>query len=224
MPKFLSLDTATEACSCALYLDGEIHHAFELIPRQHADRILPMADKLLADAGMTPRQLDAIVFGQGPGSFTGLRIACGVTQGIAFAADLPVIPVSTLATLAQMAYQTQQSTQVLAALDARMQEVYWGAFQLSEGIMQGVTPEQVSAPESVLLPTTEVAWYGIGSGWDSYSDSLQQRCHSGFSGYSPKQYPDAAAMVPLALAAWQRGVLVSAAHALPVYLRNEVVG
>ena len=140
--KLLTLDTSTDACSCALSVDGEIGEQSVIAPRQHTTLILPMIDQLLAEAGLKPTQLDGIAFGRGPGSFTGLRIACGITQGIAFAADIPVVPISCLATLAQGAYLEQGIEKVLASIDARMNEVYFANYFLNqEKIMQLVDEE-----------------------------------------------------------------------------------
>ena len=143
--KILALDTATEACSAALLIDGEIRERFEIAPRAHARLLLPMLEDLLAEAGLKPAQLDAIAFGRGPGSFTGLRIAASVAQGIAFAADLPVLPVSTLAALAWPALRAARADQVFAAIDARMGEIYCAGFGLAaQGELLMLSEEQVT--------------------------------------------------------------------------------
>ena len=123
--KLLALDTATEACSAALYIDGEIKQEYQLAPREHTRLILAMVESLLVEAGITIKQLDALAFGRGPGSFTGVRIATGAVQGMAYGADLPVVPVSTLASIAQSVHDEHQAESVLTAIDARMQAVYW---------------------------------------------------------------------------------------------------
>lgn len=221
--KLLTLDTSTDACSCALSVDGEIGEQSVIAPRQHTTLILPMIDQLLAEAGLKPTQLDGIAFGRGPGSFTGLRIACGITQGIAFAADIPVAPISSLATLAQAAYLDNGIEQVLAAIDARMNEIYFGRYHIDEkGIMQPVGAETVCTPLSIDLPTT-AGWYGIGSGWVIYAQELTTRLGDKILGYQGERYPQARAMVPLAQAAFAAGQIVSAENASPVYLRNRVV-
>ena len=134
--KILALDTSTEACSAAVYADKQVYAQFALTPREHTRLILPMVEKVLGDADLRLQDVDAIAVGRGPGAFTGIRIGVGVAQGLAMAADKPILPVSTLAALAQQAYVQQGATQVLAALDARMQEVYWGQYSLKDGIMQ----------------------------------------------------------------------------------------
>ncbi|ALG68703.1 tRNA (adenosine(37)-N6)-threonylcarbamoyltransferase complex dimerization subunit type 1 TsaB [Beggiatoa leptomitoformis] len=219
----LLLDTATEACSCALSVQGNLTQRFTLDPRKHAELILPMADDLLQTAGLTPSDLDAVAFGCGPGSFTGLRIACGVAQGIAFAATIPVIPVSNLAILAQMAYAEWGEKQVLTAIDARLQEVYWGIYQLdAAGVMVLQGEECVCPAQQVPVPISN-GWFGMGSGWQAYADVLSQRLAGALTRYKGDVYPTAGAMLPLALQALAQGKTVSAAEAMPVYLRNKVV-
>ncbi|MDM8560289.1 tRNA (adenosine(37)-N6)-threonylcarbamoyltransferase complex dimerization subunit type 1 TsaB [Candidatus Parabeggiatoa sp. HSG14] len=221
--KLLVIDTATEACSCALYLDGEIQDRYVIAPRQHTSLILPMADELLAEAGLKPTQLEGIAFGCGPGSFTGLRIACGVVQGIAFAADIPVAPISSLAALAQATYTKYGAVKVLAAIDARMHEVYWGRYKIDDkDIMRCESKEIVCAPNDISLPS-EGQWYGVGTGWATYAENLKAKLGKMVQDYQGKTYPQASAMIPLALAAFQEGKIVSAEDALPVYLRNKVV-
>lgn len=218
----LAIETATEACSAALYLDGEIRERYQIAPREHTALILPMVDELLAEAGLSPTQLDAVAFGCGPGAFTGVRIATGVVQGIAFAADLPVVPVSTLATLAQGARREFGWQRVAAAIDARMAEVYWGGFEDDgEGLMHPVTEEQVVAPQ--LVPLLEGgSWHGIGSGWQSYAIELAQRQGTAVIDARGDYYPHAQDVATLAVAAYARGEAVAAEQALPRYLRNNV--
>ena len=124
--RVLAIETASAACSAALYIDGQVEERYALAPRQHAALILPMVESLLASAELTVSGLDALAFGQGPGAFTGVRIAASAAQGIAFAADLPVVPVSTLAAQACGAMRDTNGAHAMVALDARMDEVYWG--------------------------------------------------------------------------------------------------
>ena len=151
MTTLLALDTATEACSAALLHGGRLYHRYEVIPRMHAQRLLPMIDELLVEAGIALKQVDALVFGRGPGAFTGVRIATGMVQGLAFATGKPVIGISNLAALAQRAWREHGAQNVCAAIDARMDEVYWGCYQLRDGDMQLMGNEVVSAPEQVQL-------------------------------------------------------------------------
>ena len=215
--KILALDTSTEACSVALWLDGDVRERFEL-GSQHSERILPMVDVLLAEAGIKLVQLEALVFGRGPGSFTGLRIAAGVAQGLAFGANLPVVPVSSLAVLAQ----GQDADKVLAALDARMQQVYWGAYLRSpQGLMELQGVEQVLAPEQVSLPQGE-GWSGAGPGWDVYHAALQARLDRHLKTWQAQQFPHARHLAELGVAAFQAGQAVAADQAVPVYIRDDV--
>ena len=218
----LAIDTSTDACSAALSLAGEVRERFQLAPRAHTQLILPMVESLLAEAGLALTQLDAIAFGCGPGSFTGVRIAAGVTQGIAFGADLPVVPVSTLAALAQGACDELDAAHVLAALDARMHEVYWGAYlRGDDGIVQLQAEEGVYAPDHVPVPESD-QWQGIGIGWASYGTALHLRLAGRLTAMHAQRHPRARDVARLGAYGLQHGLAVSAEQSLPVYLRNEV--
>lgn len=219
--KILALDSATESCSVALLLDGAVRVRSQLAPREHAALLLPMVQELLTEAGVALSALDAIAFGRGPGSFTGVRIAAGVTQGLAFAADLPVLPVSTLAALAQGALREFAAQQVAAAIDARMGEVYWGLYRARDGVMLPEEEEGVFAPGSVLVPHG-TGYHGSGSGWASYGDTLMARCAGAVGACHGERFPQAEDILPLAVAAWHAGLAVDAAAAQPVYLRDKV--
>lgn len=219
-PTLLALDTSTEACSVALSYHDKIIECYELAPRQHTKLLLPMMEELLATANLTLSQIDALAFGCGPGSFTGLRVAASVTQGIAFAHDLPVIPVSTLRTIAQGCYREFQTTQVLVALDAAMQEIYYGAFGLKNAVMEAVTPELIARPDSINFHP-EGEWVGAGSGWDLYAEQLQQNLQ--LQQWFPHRYPRARDMLVLAMLDYQHHKMISAEDALPVYLRDDMV-
>jgi tRNA threonylcarbamoyladenosine biosynthesis protein TsaB len=220
--KILALDTATEACSAALLIDGDVHERFEIAPRAHARLVLPMLDGLLSEAGLKPAQLDAVAFGRGPGSFTGLRIAASVAQGIAFAADLPVLPVSTLAALARAALQADAGRQVFAAIDARMNEIYWAAYAGDEqGMPTALCEEQVSAAAAVSVPAG-TRWYGVGSGWAAYPVVLQAHFGAALTGSAPDALPHATHIAQLAARDLGIGKGLPADLALPVYLRNQV--
>jgi tRNA threonylcarbamoyladenosine biosynthesis protein TsaB len=220
--KLLALDTATEACSAALWLDGEIISRNALTPREHAHRIIPMMDEVLEEAGLSLKELDAIAFGRGPGSFTGVRIAASLTQGAAYGTGLPVIPVSTLATLAQAAIEEQGAERILPAIDARMQEVYWAEYRRDEhGLAELIDEELVIPPAQVPLPDGK-AYTGIGSGWQTYAEELGQRLDGLVSKTLPEALPDARYVAKLAAAYHERGVSLPAHQALPVYLRDQV--
>jgi tRNA threonylcarbamoyladenosine biosynthesis protein TsaB len=219
----LAIETATEACSVALHCGGDVLARFELVPRRHADLVLSMCSELLGEAGIQSNQLDAVAFGRGPGSFTGLRIAAGTVQGIAFGLDLPVLPVSTLAAMAQGAITERGVTHVLCALDARMDEVYWGAYQRGEdGLARAIAEELVCSPERVTAPAG-VASYGVGSGWAPYGMILREQIGAGnLIGVEEDRYPDARYVLPLAVDGFRRGAAVPPEQAQPVYLRDEV--
>lgn len=220
--KLLALDTATEACSAALAVDERISARAVEAPREHGDRILAMVDELLAEAGVAVAELDALAYGRGPGAFTGVRIGVGVSQGIAFAHELPLVGVSTLAALAQGAYRRHGTERVAAAIDARMGEVYWGAFALNDArLMEPVVAEAVAPPEAIELPPG-TGWHGVGSGWETYPEALAARMGTALTSDLGRALPDARDMLALARAAFARGEAVAAAEALPVYLRDRV--
>ncbi len=219
----LAIDTATEACSAALSVDGQTTQQYRIAPREHSHIILPMIEQLLNDAGISVSDIDALAFARGPGSFMGVRIAAGVVQGIGFAHDIPVVPVSTLAAIAQRALSENGASRVLAALDARMHEVYWGAYQADDnGIMRLLGEEQVVPPQQVPLPDG-TDWVGAGSGWSGYAEVLCERLGSGTVSQQLEDcYPSAQAILELAIPEYAAGNHVPAAQAVPVYLRDNV--
>lgn len=215
----LAIDTATEACSAALSVDGEIRWRYQVAPRDHTRLILPMIEELLAEAGLARSAINAIAFGRGPGSFTGVRIGTGVTQGLALALDIPVVPISNLAAMAWGAQREFGAARVHAAIDARMGEVYHAAFQIAEYDVALIGKEQVIAAESV--PEDAQESVGVGTGWGSYGEALRARL-SGVSEVHPGYLPHARDIVELASPIAVRGGGVAADEALPVYLRNQV--
>jgi tRNA threonylcarbamoyladenosine biosynthesis protein TsaB len=218
--KILAIDTAEDACSAALLVGDSVLSRFKIAPRRHSELILPMMDQLLAEAGLVLRGLDAIAFGRGPGSFTGVRIAAAVAQGAAFAADLPVAPVSTLLALAARARRESGAGAVLAALDARMGEVYWASVP-PEAPDGGIPREQVLAPEQVPVPPAGL-WTGVGSGWGAYADVLKARLGSRLERTDPGLRVHAQDVAVLGGELWRQGLAVPPEQALPVYLRDEV--
>lgn len=220
--KLLALDTATEACSAALYIDGEITQQYEVAPQQHSNLLLPMVDSLISDAGIHQRDLDVIAFGRGPGSFMGVRIATGVAQGMAFALSLPVVPVSSLAAIAKVSYNETGATQVACAIDARMNEVYWACYQVSDDKLPKLLgEEQVLAPEKIEIPENG-EWVGAGTGWGSYMDKMKSVSGQNLVSTQPDCLPNAKAIAQLAVIEVENGNTVSADQALPIYLRNNV--
>ncbi len=221
--KLLVLDTSTEYCSAALWLDGQILARRVLAGQRHSSLLLPMVEELLRESDIGLRQLDGIGYGAGPGSFTGLRIACAVTQGLALGADLAVAGVSTLESIAE---QTG-ADQVLTVLDARMAEVYWAAYQREAAQPDGypdwraVSAPALALPESVAVPASG-GWVGAGNGFAALGEVLRPRLEAHLLRIDATIMPDAAAMAPLAARAFARGEGVDAALAAPVYLRDKV--
>jgi tRNA threonylcarbamoyladenosine biosynthesis protein TsaB len=222
--RLLALDTATESCSAALLVGERLLTREAELARGHAERILPMVDELLTEAGVSLRDLDAIAFGRGPGSFTGVRLAAGITQGLAFGAGLGVVAISDLRALAQRALdEDARVTRVLVCNDARMQEVYWGCFERGcDGLALGRGPERVTPPGGVALPP---AWSeeaaGIGRGFAVYP-ALRALAGVAVPEGWGSLLPRAAELVRLAVPEVAAGRLLSPEAALPVYLRDDV--
>ncbi len=219
--RLLALDTATEACSAAVMLDGAISERYEIIGRGHADRLLPMADELLRAAGIGVSELDAIAFGRGPGGFTGLRIAAAVAQGLAAGAGLPVLPVSDLAAIALAGARVSGCPRVLACMDARMGQVYWAAYEVQGDAATAASPEALSAPAAVLTPSAG-PWYGAGHGFAAWPE-LATKFGDALIGLDASLLPRASDIATLAAGEFRAGGALPAARAQPVYLRDEVV-
>lgn len=218
--KLLAIDTSTEACSAALYIEGNILEKYEVAPRQHAELILPMVDSLLKESGLRLPELDGLAFARGPGAFTGVRLSTSVIQGLAYAAELPVIPVSTLAALAQGTNSDIDT--IISAIDARMGEIYWGIFTRNkEGIVRPITEEMVSKPEEISIDT-DAPCFGAGTGWASYSEILAAKLGANLQGKAQNQLPRASDVLTLAIKEFEADTYVDAANALPIYLRNKV--
>ncbi len=221
--KLLAFETATEACSVALWIDGEVRERFEVAPRRHAELALPWADRLLAEAGIAKAGLDAVAVGRGPGAFTGVRLGVALGQGIALALDLPVLPVSTLAALAMRgAAPAGADSGILAAIDARMGEVYWAAFRRAGTGVAPVSAEAVSAPGAVVLADADSAWRGVGTGFAAAEGLLQQHLGARLQSVDATALPHAADVAVLAAAAFARGEAVAADRLEPAYLRDNV--
>lgn len=220
MVKILALETSTDACSAALMVNDTIIERYHLAPHKHSELILPMLQSVLEEAELQLSQLDAIAFGCGPGSFTGIRIAAGLVQGLGYGANLPVIPVSSLKTLAQTACDELKAQNVLTAFDARMGEIYWGIYRPDKnGLMQSVIGDSLAHPDTVKLPKDDT-WIGVGDGWKPYSDVLQHRLNKRLIRIENRLYPQAKQVAKLAYIDWCAGKTVPADKALPVYLRS----
>lgn len=224
MSNLLSIDTATEACSAALLVGDALIERSELAPRRHAELILPMIESLLAEAGISRRQLDGIAVGRGPGAFTGVRLAISIAQGLALGLDLPVVPVSSLAALALDApvEAEQGDSAILAVIDARMGEIYAGTFRRSAGgLVEALGSESVGHADKLVLPGSS-RWSVVGSGWDAYRDVLAARLPAPPVFADGARYPQARAVLLLAVPQFARGAGVLPEAALPVYLRDKV--
>lgn len=222
--KLLALDTSSEGCSAALLVDGEISERFELAPRGHTRLLMPMVRMLLSEQGLVPADLDALAFACGPGSFTGVRIATGVVQGLAWGLGIPVVPVSSLEAVALGAIETLSVAEnggIAVAFDARMGEVYWGCFQCRAGLPVRLAEEQVCPPANVALPEGPDRWYGVGPGWQFRSTMPPEVAGT------PEQVEEslvlrASWVAQLAAVEYQKGNAVPAEQAQPVYIRDEV--
>ncbi|MFO8140356.1 MAG: tRNA (adenosine(37)-N6)-threonylcarbamoyltransferase complex dimerization subunit type 1 TsaB [Marinobacter sp.] len=224
--KLLALDTSSEGCSAALWLDGRITERFELAPRGHTRLLMPMVRAVLAEQGVAPTDLDALAFACGPGSFTGLRIATGVVQGLAWGLSIPVVPVSSLAAVALGAideYQLAEGALIAVAFDARMGEVYWGTFQCRQGLPVLMGKERVCSPAAVSLPEAEplLDWIGVGQGW-AFVDDMPEDVVSRLRRTDETLVPRAAQVARLAEHGYRQGDAVPAEKAQPVYVRDEV--
>ncbi|MBN1683906.1 MAG: tRNA (adenosine(37)-N6)-threonylcarbamoyltransferase complex dimerization subunit type 1 TsaB [Gammaproteobacteria bacterium] len=219
--KILAIDTSEIACSVALLVDASIIERHQRAPQQHTQYILPFIQELLSESGFSLSQLDVLAFGRGPGSFTGLRIAAGVIQGLAYAVNLPVVGISTLRALAQGAYRQFGASYVKPMMDARMEQVYWGLYQLDEnGYMQPLLDDAVSSPSDISPHGgRHKSFVGIGSGWSAYPQTQSQLSEVAHIVYVD-QYVYAQDIATLAVLEFQKGNMVQAEDALPVYLRD----
>lgn len=220
MTRILAVETATRACSAALLWDGECEEVLRLEPNRHAEVLIPMARELMGRSGRRFEQLDALAFGGGPGSFTGLRIGIAVTQGLAFGAGRPVVPVSSLLALAVRV----NAPRVLAAIDARMNQVYWNVYSRDAartGTMQALREPRVSYPDHVRLPDAG-EWIAAGSGCDAYADKLLRES-AAVVDVVCGVHPHAGDIARVAAVEYEAGNALDAKDAAPEYVRNEVV-
>jgi len=222
--KLLALDTSSEGCSAALLVDDEITERFEIAPRGHTRLLMPMVRELLAEKGLAPSDLDALAFACGPGSFTGLRIATGVVQGLAWGLSLPVVPVSSLAAVAYGAMKTLdigEDDAVAVAFDARMGEVYWGCYRCHDGLPEVLGEERVCPPGAVTLSGEAKRWFGAGPGWQ-YRDEMPAEVADAMVSVAPELLLRASWVARLAENPAAEGRTVPAEQAQPVYIRDEV--
>lgn len=215
--KILSLDTSTELCSVALWLDGEVAVREELAGQRHSQIVLPMVHELLAEAGLDLNSLDGIAFGEGPGSFTGLRIGCGVAQGLALGAELPVAGICTLLALAE----GSGGGRVIACLDARMGEVYHAAYERNGGGWDEMSAPALGLPQDT-PELTGGLWTGCGNGFAAYGEALRARYAGRLETVLPEMLPHAAEIATLGADRFRQGLGRDAAEAAPLYIRNKV--
>lgn len=219
-PTILALDTATEACSVALHHHEKITSLHEISPRSHTQRILPMVDELLTQANIKINDVDFLVFGRGPGSFTGVRVGVSVAQGLAMGANLPVVAVSNLKAMAEEAYQKLGAENVFALIDARMNEVYFAQFERNGEQWREVVAEQVCSPEKAISQfQISENMVVVGTGWAAYSQFSEQNLSLVVSDIT---LPSAEYMLSIAEVEIQNSNTQSALEIEPVYLRNEV--
>lgn len=215
--RILALETSTEFCSVALWQDGLMSDRFEQAGQSHSKILLPMVDEVLRIGGVKLSRLDGIAFGQGPGSFTGVRIACGVAQGLAYGAGVPVLGISTLLALAQSAGHSK----VIAALDARMAEVYHAAYEIRDGEWHTICEPSLCLPQNA--PSLEGnGWAGVGSGFIVHKEQLQEHYAENLASIDEEAVPLASAIAQLAAPMFAEGHGMAAAEALPLYLRDKV--
>ncbi|MDO5609636.1 MAG: tRNA (adenosine(37)-N6)-threonylcarbamoyltransferase complex dimerization subunit type 1 TsaB [Pseudomonadota bacterium] len=215
----LALETSTEACSVALVHGDQLIERFEIAPRRHAELSLPWADALLAEAGLARHALDAIAVSRGPGAFTGVRLGISLAQGMALALGRPVVAVSTLAALALRA-GAEDGEQVLAAIDARMGEVYWCSYRMRDGEPHALMAEQVSKPADVIIDGA--GWHGVGTGFAAQESVLAMHLSAQLATLDASALPHAADVARLAVAAFARGEAQPPERIEPAYLRNNV--
>ena len=208
--RFAAFETSSEWCSVALHVDGETAAVESRAGNRHSELALPMLDQLLKSRGLAANALQAVAFGAGPGAFTGLRIACGLAQGLAVARGLPVLGVSSFEAIAQ----ESGAQRVVACIDARMREVYYAALEFRAGKWHAVVEPRCVPPQEVHLPPGE-DWIGCGSGFAAYGNL-------GMKQVLPEVHPTALAVAQLAAARLAAGEGVDAAQAAPMYLRDKV--
>jgi len=218
--KLLAIEAATEACSAAVMVNGEIAEKYQVAPRQHNELILPMCESVLAEMEVSLQQLDVIAFGCGPGAFTGVRIAAGITQGIALAHDLPVASVSTLANLAYQA-PVENEQYVLASIDARMNEIYWAIYQSTQTGVKRINQEYVQPATEIEFFPQAIA-YGCGTGWACDRVALQALTQLDTSCIDAQALPRASVTAQLGEQYYHTQQLFAPEDALPVYLRDQV--
>lgn len=219
--KLLAVETATEACSAALSMNGVITERYTVAGNTHSQLILPMIDSLMKEAGLQPADLDGLAFGRGPGSFTGVRIATGIVHGIACGLDLQLVPVSTLQAVAQDYFDQHDASLAYVAMDARMGEIFWGVYQRNrQGVAELMGNEAVTPAAQVVFP--DCSGVGIGTAWQVYTEVLLNRLDGRVQAYQADCLPRARAVARLGVLGFSNGLAIPVELAMPVYLRDKV--
>lgn len=220
--RILALDTSTEACSAAVLTQDKQFVEYDVCPREHNKRILTMAESVLSQAELSLADIDLIAYGKGPGSFTGVRIATGIVQGMAFGADKPVVGISSLAAMAHALYRLHGIEHTISAIDARMNEIYLGIYQTQAlGQSKPLQTEQVCPPEKALSELDKtINWQAVGTGWQTYQTILTEQIAAPIA--QDVSFPNALDIAYLALTEFQQGQVSDAAAACPSYVRDQV--
>ncbi len=218
----LALETSSEVCSAALAVGDARHLRRRVAPREHTRYVLGQIDELFQEVGRTAQDLNAVAFGQGPGSFTGVRIATALAQGLAVAHAVPLLPVSSLAAMAWAAWTEASHSQVLVVTDARLSQVYWGFYQAGADGLATLQPEALASPEDLQakLKYLPEGWQGVGSGWSL--PAMQPMCEMSVAVPDSEMRPEAAAVLDLALRDMRHGKFADYDEAQPIYLRHPV--
>lgn len=220
--KILAIDTSTEACSAALYIDGELIERYLVAPRKHIELLKPMVDEVMKAAEVDVNELTGLAFGAGPGSFAGLRVACAFVQGMGAGLDIPVVPVSTLKAMAQQVLDAHPDKTVLVMLDAKMKEVYWGVYRLEDKEVITVLPEKVTRIDEIPNFTGIVGLaniIGAGDGWNvtpNWVEALKPEF------IEKNVYPRAGEIALLSIDDFENGMALDADQVSPIYLRNNI--
>lgn len=220
--KILAIDASTEACSAALYTDGELIERYLLAPRKHIELLKPMVEEVMTEAEVDVGDLTGLAFGAGPGSFAGLRVACAFVQGMGVALDIPVVPVSTLMAMAQQVLDNHPDRTVLVMLDAKMKEVYWGVYRLEDRQVISVLPDQVTKLSDIpnfsgIVGLANII--GAGNGWD-VADTWVEALKPEF--IEKNVYPRAGEIALLSVDDFENGMGLDAEQISPIYLRDNI--
>ncbi len=224
MPNFLALETSTDACSVALLVDGRVATSFEVAPRRHNQRIFTMLHEVLGEGGLGSCSLDAIAYGQGPGSFTGLRVVASAVQGLGFSRGLPAVPVCTLSCQTQTAVRkglVRPGDYVVSTLDAQIGEFYWRLLKVKEDGLEVLGPAQVCRPEDCVVDREGLHLHWVGSG-ARYLQEIPEELRSRVTSVHAEVLPAAEDLIPIAQVQWRAGQVQQPHEVAPLYIRDEI--